>query len=263
MTISDTAPEAHPNNGKIDFEGLRNTRDLGGLPAADGRRIAPRRLLRSGQLFAATEADRARLRDEYHLALDLDLRTDIECSEHPDPVDAFPGVRFVHLPVFQEPAAGVSREDEGMEELFARVMAGEVEPAQLMIGMYPHIVLDEMGVAAYTAFFQEMLAAEEGAVLWHCSAGKDRCGMASVFTEVALGVPWDLVEADYLATNRILGIDPATCPPMEVLEGVDARFLAAGVAAIKEAYGSVEGYLKDALGLDDDARDTLRARYLV
>ena len=251
-----------PPHGKIDFEKLPNTRDLGGLPTAEGRHVKPRRLLRSGHLAIASAADRARLRDEYALALDIDLRTDIECSEQPDPVDAFPGMRFVHLPVFQEPAAGVSREDEGMEQLFARVMAGEVEPAQLMIGMYPHIVLDEMGVAAYTAFFKEMLAAEEGAVLWHCSAGKDRCGMASVFTEVALGVPWELVQADYMATNTILGIDPATCPPMEVLEGVDERFLAAAVKAMDEAYGSVEGYLRGALGLDDDAFATLRARYL-
>ena len=178
-------------------------------------------------------------------------------------MDAFPGVRFVHLPVFQEPAAGVSREDEGMEELFARVMAGEVEPAQLMIGMYPHIVLDETRYLRVHGVLPGDARGRGGGGALALLAGKDRCGMASVFTEVALGVPWDLVEADYLATNRILGIDPATCPPMEVLEGVDARFLAAGVAAIKEAYGSVEGYLKDALGLDDDARDTLRARYLV
>ena len=96
----------HIDNGHIEFEGLPNTRDLGGMPAADGKRIRTHRLLRSGLLAPATRADLARLHDDYDLRLDIDLRTDEECAERPDPVAELPGLRFVHLPVFQEPAAG-------------------------------------------------------------------------------------------------------------------------------------------------------------
>ena len=53
--------------GHIPFEGLRNTRDLGGLPAADGRRVRPALLLRSGALHKATENDLARLLVDYRL----------------------------------------------------------------------------------------------------------------------------------------------------------------------------------------------------
>lgn len=259
------APDAlrHPNNGGIACEGLRNVRDLGGMPAADGRRIAPRRLIRSDTLARATDADLALLRDAYDLRLDIDLRSDLECSELPDPVDALPRTRYVHLPVFQDLAAGVTRTAVDMEALRAKLSRGEIEPAELMIGLYPHIVLDDMGIAAYAAFFQELLAADEGAVLWHCTAGKDRCGMASVFVEVALGVPWSLIEEDYVATNRFYGIDVTACAPELVLEGVDPRFLAAAAGAINDAYGSVEGYLAEALGVDTAMRDELRARYLI
>lgn len=87
--------------------------------------------------------------------------------------------------------------------------------------------------------------------------------MASVLTEVALGVPWELVESDYLATNIFYGIDPKTCEPMEALEGVDPRFLAAAVDALNREFGGIERYLEDVLGVDADAQATLRARYLV
>ncbi len=257
-----TSLPAHPHNGGIAFEKLRNTRDLGGMPAAEGARIKPRRLLRAERLSVASAADRARLRDEFNLKLDIDLRTDIECAEHPDPVEDFPGMRYVHLPVFQDPAAGVSRSNDDMETVRAQLRRGEIEPAQLMITLYPHIVLDDIGVEAYTRFFEELLAADEGAALWHCSAGKDRCGMASVFIEVALGVPWPVVVEDYLATNRFYGVDESSDPFTRAFEGVDIRYLDAAVNAINGAYGNIESYLEHALGVDDEARATLRARYL-
>ncbi len=252
----------HANNGGIDFEGLPNTRDLGGMPAADGRRVRPRMLLRSGLLAVATPADLSRLLDDYGLRLDIDLRSDEECAERPDPIGEMPGVRFVRLPVFQEPAAGVSRSASDMDRVRAQLVRGEVEPAQIMITLYPHMLLDDMGIEAYRAFFREILALDEGAALWHCTAGKDRCGMASLLMETALGVPWEVVEADYLATNRFYGIDIATCAPMEVLNGVDPRFLASATEAVEREFGGFEGYLERALGVDADARATLRARYL-
>lgn len=253
---------AQENYGLIAFEGLPNTRDLGGMETEDGRRIRPRRLLRSGALWRATAADLAALRDAYDLRLDVDLRTDEECSEHPDPVDALPAARFEHLPVFQEPAAGVTRGDDEMRELVERIRRGEVEPTEFMVHLYPHMLLSDLGRAAYAAFFRAVLDTSEGAVLWHCSAGKDRCGMASALMELALGVPEAAVEADYLATNAVYGVDPATGGVEAILNGVDLRFYRAAVAGAEREYGSMGAYLEQALGVDAAARAELRARYL-
>ena len=79
---------------RIPFHKLDNTRDLGGMPAADGRRICSGRLFRSGQLYDADEFDRQKL--EEMLDLVVDLRTEKERSEKPDPDLA--GVQYCSIP---------------------------------------------------------------------------------------------------------------------------------------------------------------------
>ena len=67
-------------------------------------------------------------------------------------------------------------------------------------------------------------------------------------------------EKDYLATNTLLEARSDAKSPFDV-GGVDMRYLRAALDAIEEAYGSLEGYLTEALGLDGEARAELRARF--
>ena len=92
---------------KIDFENLNNTRDLGGMPAEDGRRIVPGKLIRSGHLFFASEADADRL--SALVGEVVDFRNERECAEKPDPELAF--VTFHRIPIFGKTTAGVTREE--------------------------------------------------------------------------------------------------------------------------------------------------------
>ena len=245
--------------GAIDFEGLRNTRDLGGLPAGE-RHILPRLLLRSGMLAPATDADLARLGEVYDVRLVIDLRTDVEADRWPDPIEALPNAGLVRLPVFQMPDAHDNEALDKLAELSHDLLAGTGDISSFFLGLYPHIVLGEDGIAAYRGFFQALLSLDEGAALWHCSAGKDRCGMASVLVETALGVPWHLIEKDYLATNALLEARNDAKSPFDV-GGVNVGYLRAALGAIEGAYGSLEGYLTEALGVDSEARAELRARY--
>lgn len=147
-----------------------------------------------------------------------------------------------------------------LAELSRDLSAGTGDISSFFLGLYPHIVLGADGIAAYRGLFQALLSLDEGATLWHCSAGKDRCGMASVLVEAALGVPWHLVERDYLATNALLEARSDAKSPFDV-GGVDMRYLRAALDAIEKVYGSLEGYLTEALGVDDEARAELRARF--
>ena len=52
---------------RITLEGLHNTRDLGGFKSTDGRQIRYKKLIRSGELYRATQNDKIRLSKEYHL----------------------------------------------------------------------------------------------------------------------------------------------------------------------------------------------------
>ncbi|OUO33901.1 tyrosine-protein phosphatase [Olsenella sp. An293] len=247
--------DARPNFGRIDFEGLPNTRDLGGLPTADGRRVRPGLLLRSGTLYFATTADRRRLIEDYHLRAVVDLRGEDELAEYPDGVESLPGVRYVHADALRGTVAGISQNAEARAQLEA-ARADDGDPARFMEMVYPHILLGESGIEAYRALLRCVLETTDGSVLWHCHFGRDRCGMGSMLVEAALGVPWEAVEEDYLATNRF-NPDPAD-------ERTDAnlRFIRAAVAAVTREFGGVMGYVHDALGVSDADVAELRGRCL-
>ena len=247
--------DVRPNYGRIDFEGLPNTRDLGGLPAADGRRVRRGRLLRSGTLYFATAADRRRLLEDYRLRAVVDLRGEDELAEYPDGMELMPAVRYVHADALKGTVAGISQNAEARAQLEAARMNDD-DPARFMEMVYPHILLGESGIAAYRALVRCVLETTDGAVLWHCHFGRDRCGMGSMLVEVLLGVPTEAVEEDYLATNRF-NPDPAD-------ERTDAnlRFIRAAVAAVTREFGGVMGYAREALGVTDAEVAELRGRYL-
>jgi protein-tyrosine phosphatase len=104
--------------------------------------------------------------------------------------------------------------------------------------------------------------------LFHCSAGKDRTGFGAALLLTALGVGWDDVLADYLATNRLWQREIARNfelpPPVkDVLLSAHESLLTAAFDAIRGAYGSVDAYLEQAIGLDTAARAALADRLLV
>ena len=250
-----TRDDTRADYGRIDFEGLPNTRDLGGLVGAGGRRVRRGLLLRSGTLYFATSADRRRLIEDYHLRTVVDLRGEDELAEYPDHMERMPGVRYVHADALRDVVAGISQNAEARERLEAARTSTD-DPALFMETVYPHILLGESGVAAYRSLMRCVLETTDGAVLWHCHFGRDRCGMGSMLVEAALGVDPGAIEEDYLATNRF-NPDPAD-------ERTDAnlRFIRAAVAAATREFGGVMGYAREALGVTDAEVAELRGRYL-
>ena len=77
-----------PKGGRILLQSLSNTRDLGAIATADGRHILPRRLLRSGELYHLSNADKTRLVEEYNLKIIIDLRSSVERKCRPDTIMA-------------------------------------------------------------------------------------------------------------------------------------------------------------------------------
>ncbi|WP_085830008.1 tyrosine-protein phosphatase [Collinsella vaginalis] len=249
-------PQGRESYGRIDFEELPNTRDLGGLIGVDGRRVKPRRLLRSGALGFGSTDDLKRLRDEYRLGLVVDLRNDTELAEVPDPMEFFPDASYVHANILREETSGITQEQAARLERAQRQAREEDDPVVFMEAVYPHLLLNQAGIEGYRAFLRAVLDRDADASLWHCYVGRDRCGMASVLIEAALGVSRSDIEADYLATNlyapRQLTIDaPASL-----------RLIDAAWGAADREFGGMLGYITGALGLDQADIAELRARYL-
>lgn len=263
-------------DGHIALAGAINTRDLGYLVAEDGRRIKPHKLIRSGALVDIAERDALVLKDEYDVRTVIDFRTDEEQLKNPDPQDEMFYATFIEAPILEKSTFGITRES-GRKNVMDALKAIKSDPVKLMSELYPKMLLSEQGRLGYRKFFEVLLDAQEGSVLWHCSAGKDRAGLATVLLLMALGVSWIDIKADYLATNKYMaskteqlltlladhGIADELEENVHLLNSADLRFLYAGIDAAVAEYGSIDGYFNDALGVTADKIDVLRTKYLI
>lgn len=262
---------------RLPLEELKNTRDFAGFPTEDGRHIKPCRLIRSGELYGAARSDLTYLVENIHLKKILDFRTTKEREEHPDPV--LSGVINLHLPVLDEKALGVTREGQDgdmMEQLVSYLESPDFNAENYMAGIYEQIILGEKAHRCYGRMFDELLSQDEGAVLWHCTAGKDRAGIASILILSALEVPKEIIEADYFRVNALLKEDnERLCDDMEkrlgmqgIRQGLMAMFsvhkeyLDCIYRVIENKYTDMNNYLEEILGLTKDKRKVLKDLYL-
>jgi len=260
------------------LEGCPNFRDLGGLPAADGKHIKSHRLLRGGHLAYITDDGARKLTEDYNLKTVIDLRTENEISRRPDRV--LPDVQYIHCPIFEQKAEGVTREtavpENPVESALRMARHAEgADPYERMAQLY-ELFFEEEGIRHYTEFFNILLAQEEGAVLWHCTMGKDRCGTGAVLLETALGVPEDIIMADYLYTNDRLNAitedtiaqamliedNPEAMHLIRVMDSVHPDFLGAAVRKAEAISGSLMEFIREKLGMSDEKLDKLRSMYL-
>ena len=275
LGIADAEGLEKVSDGHIELEGLPNTRDIGGIPAADGRYVKHARLLRSGALAGATERDLEVLLDDFGVRTVIDLRPEEERREKPDPEDGMEGVRFEDAPVLNTATLGVTREG-GIKGVLKMLRAVQDDPAQIMRDIYERMVLDEASQRGFASFFDDVLDTPDGAVLWHCTIGKDRAGLAAMLLLHVLGASHEDILRDYEATNRHVAsrtediMDALATyhlagkldKSIQVINSADPRFLQAALDVIDREFGGLDAYAEKALGITDEKRDTLRARYL-
>lgn len=255
---------------RLEFECLDNTRDLGGMITADGRRIRPGKLIRSGQLFFASENDISRLKELVGAV--ADFRTDKEVSEKPDPEL---GCTSLRLPILHDLSAGVVKEEKPDKDSFEEISSSNSTAIRYMRSVYSSFVESTAAISGYRRFIRLLLENENGAVLWHCTAGKDRAGFASILTESLLGVAWDDIVQDYLYTNACLSseierlvkhfgknADEKRITAMKTLFSADEDFLAAMLKNADRLYSGLDGFITKALGVTASDRQALRTKYL-
>lgn len=217
----------------IPVPGTLNFRDVGGYPLAGGGFIGWRRLLRSDGLHrlgrGATEALAA-----LKLRTVLDLRTSGEAQIAPSPLEELAGLGALTM--------HVSLLGEDLDAL----------PAEL--GAIYDYAVDRRG-ASIAAAIRTLARAGGLPALVHCAAGKDRTGIVVAFALAAVGVPDQVVAADYALSS--LYLDPLHTPTIaQVREGtglgdrLTAALLASPpqlimrtLARARRHGGSIEGYL--------------------
>ena len=141
--------------------------------------------------------------------------------------------------------------------------------------MYIPLVSDEFSLGNYRHFLDILKENTSGAVLYHCSAGKDRVGVGTMLTLLLLGAKYEDILEDYLITNQSYQatIDGAIALGKErnVSQGIlDAVGAVNGVVEgfLNKAYeiimshGSVEAFFQNALNIDQKYIEEFRKNYL-
>ena len=237
--------------------GQHNFRDLCGILAKDSRRIRPGQLYRSGDLHSITNEDIKTL-TQLGLAMIIDFRSPREYEKRPN--REIPGVKEIkHLPIHDAP-----------RDLAAKFVKESNEEGlnQLLIGEYERIILQY--TTEYRQFLFEVAHNPNVPLVFLCSAGKDRTGLATIFLLTALGIGKKEILEDYFRTNifaqaharEIIGIlnnDGHNGELMRPMLEVRQEYLDAAFSAIHEQYGNLEGYVIGELAAEPEL---LRARYL-
>lgn len=180
----------------LDLQGGINFRELGGYETVDGRHVKWHKLLRSGNMANLTDRD-LRFLTDYGLRIDVDLRSPSETEYY---ADRYPKpAAYVNLPVY--PFSKSLFSNLGI----VNYMKLKVEKQDYANQSYIQMLVDRHARFAYQKMFSLLLAntKENQSLVFHCSAGKDRTGVAAFLILKALQVKPDEILKDYLLTNLV------------------------------------------------------------
>lgn len=270
-----------PKDRTIAFEGIENARELGGLVMQDGCTVRPGKLVRSGELSKASDADVALLKSRFALSDVFDFRFDRERASKPDrEIEGVTNTWLSTLPQAFLAAFTSGRADsttvQSANMLDALASYAFNPKAQEMANrLYLAIVTDTTSQKRYGAFLRGVLEADGGA-LWNCSQGKDRCGWGSAFVLAALGASRETIVEDFALSNVSYApaiealsakvIEKGGSEPelgfIRSMVGVNVENFESTLDLIDARYGSLQSYLEKALGFTAEDQEKMRQKYL-
>jgi protein-tyrosine phosphatase len=244
---------------EIKLQGVVNFRDVGGYPAKDGRHVKWGKIYRSADLSHLTPGGIDTL-NQLAVAYIADFRGPAEVKLAPDKIPA--SATRVSLPAGSEHTG----DSNYMKQMLLAARDSGLVPFYSDI----HALGDR-----YKPLFEELLQiSADSAVLFHCTAGKDRTGIAAALILYALNVYDKKIMEDYLASNyyrknenersikgmmMLYKMDEQTA---RNVMGVQANYLMATFNTIIVQYGSVDNYLEKVMGLSKTKRKLLQEKFL-
>ncbi len=248
---------------ELALEGAVNFRDVGGYRTQDGQVVRWGRVYRAGQLNSLTDGDLAML-TQMGLQLSCDLRLPEEVAEAPDRLP--PMMHYEAIPV---------QSSESRSDQIRRLLGARGRMDDFMVTAYTDVIVDN-NPDVYARVFERIADPANLPLVVHCTAGKDRTGVAMALLLALLGVPDDVIEADYALSNlhydtfealgedaiRSFGRVGLNVQTLLPLFTANPKTIRATLAHVRERYGSVEGYLTKAGGLNSETLDRVRDNLL-
>ena len=258
LSVTVEAQQRQAPGRELPLEGAVNFRDLGGYVATDFHRISTGRIYRAGDISKLTDADMDEMKRRKIYTV-IDFRGEDEVAAAPDRL--LPGADYLHLPAGSEKSAD-----------WASFTQGYASGTEVMIAFYSDVSVFK---DRYRPFFRKLLMLPDtSAIVFHCSAGKDRTGIAAALFLYTLDVSMETILADYVSTNiyrraeneKLIdyltneqGIDRTMAT--EIMDA-NPLYLETAFQALKRQYGSIDSFIYRELGINEAAKLRLREKFL-
>lgn len=258
--------------------GLANGRDLGGLKTVDSRIVKHGKFIRSGKLCKLNKREIKSLLDA-NVKTIIDLRVENEKQSQPDTI--IKGIKYISIPILCATTTGITR-----EKSMYRVIK---EESGLLKKVYNTADDYFMSLYEFILFSPEtqrqlkkcleIIMNEQGCVLWHCAAGKDRAGLVAMLVEGMLGVTeFDIIN-DYLLSQQsqkfkkfmqkaalsIFTLFTFGFKLRNILFAmIDAKveYITSAINVINKKHGSIENYCIEALGISKQKIEEFKKKNL-
>ena len=259
-------------NQLIGLTSAHNARQLGGYQIGN-QRIKENLLLRTAKISGLSEEDSMLLCDKYKVQCIYDFRGKEESISAPDVI---PGkARYLSLALsFTEDDHKTDAKFENEEQMIGMLLQYADHPSvqAMCTNMYDVIFFEESSQEVYRQFFADLLTVDprDGAVLWHCTQGKDRAGSASAMLLAALGADRELIMTDFILSkdyydpmvSRIKTETESQKRVINTLISANPEIFEATLDKVDAKYGSLRKYLTECIGVTPEMMEVLRNRYL-
>lgn len=253
----------------VSIAGVFNVRDLGSYPSttSPGYMTKPSLIFRAAEVSSITEEGIAQLR-ALGVKKVYDMRSDTEIERYGTPCPEMEGIEIVRTPVFKVE----DYSPEMMAKRFELYASGQTEA---FITLYSQI-LDHAG-PAFGVIMRHLRDHPGEAILFHCTAGKDRTGLLAAIILKLAGVDDQSIAEDYALTR--IGREPARQKVMARLAKVPlfatnteaarnmfssrAEVMLAFLEVLETKFGGVVRYLTEYVHLTDEDIEMIRSNLLV
>lgn len=244
----------------IKLKGAANFRDLGGYKTIDGKQVKWGKIYRSADISKLTDED-LKVVSELNIKMVCDLRGEQEVASAPDRLPA--GADRILLSAGSENVGGANS--------YMKYMTSPQKADSMMRSFYTRT--DHLK-AKYKPMFDQLLALEnDKALLFHCTAGKDRTGVGAALILFALGVDEQTILNDYELTNEFRKELNEQTVKMMAAQGLpegaarsmmaaDPVYLKTAIVSIAAKFGSIDKFLEAEIGLDNKRKMDLKSKFL-
>lgn len=240
----------------IELDGTTNTRDIGGYVNKHNVKLKYNKLFRSDKLSELTKSDMEKLKN-LGIKKIIDFRGYLERETQPNVI--IKGIDTIHIPI-------------DIEKDFINNILKYIDNPN-----YKKETLTDMMANTYKEFitkyldsfrkFIDIICNEDGPIIYHCTAGKDRTGFATILIYLLSGINLAVIKYDYMKSNyyinknfdnnsnnikQRLNINDEKMERMQPLMFVEEKYFNMILIKILEIYGSVENFIKNGLQIHPD-----------